>query len=107
MPLPNCVPDRATVFYARASEALFPPNTKKSKWILDEIERKKKIWAAREAGIAAKLQAVKKRKQASEEAKRMILARVERERAIRAARGDTSPTWISCPDVPEMERLAA
>jgi hypothetical protein len=101
MPLPNCVPARSQIF---AKTLLSAP---RSKWITAEIERKRKIWAAREAGIAAKMEAVKKRKEASEQAKRMILARIERERHIRAARGDTSPTWISCPDMPEPERLAA
>jgi hypothetical protein len=87
--------------------ALNPPPAPASHWITAEIERKKKIWAARKAGIAAKSAADKARWQASEQAKRLILAKIEREREIRAARGDTSPTWISCPDVPEPERLAA
>jgi hypothetical protein len=103
MPLPNCVPARSQIFAEAAARLLSADNS----WVLAELERKRRIWAVRKAGIAAKLEADKKRKEASEEAKRFILAKIERERLIRAARGDTRPTWISCPDVPEMERLAA
>jgi hypothetical protein len=40
-------------------------------------------------------------------AEAILRADIERERAMRAAAGDTRPTWISLPRVPVPERLAA
>jgi hypothetical protein len=37
---------------------------------------------------------------APENVKRWLLAEIERERVLRAAAGDTRPTWISCPRIP-------
>jgi hypothetical protein len=76
--------------------------------ILVELKRKRTIWAARDAGRAARLEAIENRKHASEQAKSFLLAEIERERIVRAAAGDTSPTWISCPSIPAApKRLAA
>jgi hypothetical protein len=82
----------------------------KTNWIMAEIERKRAIWAARDVAGATKLaepEAADRRRQASEQAKCFLLAEIECERAARAAAGDTRPTWISGPRVPEPERLAA
>jgi hypothetical protein len=76
-------------------------------WVLAELKHKQAIWAARAATRAAKVEAAAQLSQAGEQARQMLLAEIERERAERIAAGDTSPTWISCPRVPEPERIAA
>jgi hypothetical protein len=55
----------------------------------------------------AEAQAAERRREVAENAMRALLAEIERERAARAAAGDTRSTWISCPRVPLPERLAA
>jgi hypothetical protein len=76
-------------------------------------ERARKLAEARAAILKARTVAAAEanerawRKPTAENAKRWLLAEIERERAERAAAGDTRPTWISCPRVPVPERLAA
>jgi hypothetical protein len=48
-----------------------------------------------------------KRETTAENAKRWLLAEIERERAARVAAGDHWATYILCPRVPVPERLAA
>jgi hypothetical protein len=105
--VPTCIPARSEVFAKGNVINLPPPAAPKNHWILLELERKRRIWAARDAGRAARLEAIQNRKQASEQAKRFLLAEIERERIVSAAAGDTGPTWISCPRLPLPERLAA
>jgi hypothetical protein len=71
--------------------------------LVDAAQRR--TW--KEKTMAAEAEQQKRRQGAAALHRELILARLERERAARAAAGDIRETYILCPDAPEPERLAA
>jgi hypothetical protein len=74
--------------------------------LVDAAQRR--TWRERTpALIAAEAEQEKRRQGMAALYRELILARLDRERAARAAAGDIRETYILCPDAPERERLAA